>query len=170
MFTKSIFALSSFFFNLFLTEGWLLSSIVLVSAKHQHESVYKCPLRLEPCSPSYSSRLLQSPNWSFPSHTANSHWLSVLCMVCMFPSYSFHASHPPLPPLLPPCPYVCSLCLCLHCCPENRFINVIFQIPYICVSIWYLFSSFWLNSLCIIGSSFIHLIRTDSDVLLLLAG
>ena len=29
--------------------------------------------------------------------------------------------------------------------------------------------SFWLASLCIIGSSFIHLIRTDSDVFFLMA-
>ena len=36
-----------------------------------------------------------------------------------------------------------------------------FQIPYICVSILYWCFSFWLTSLCIIGSSFIHLIRTD---------
>ena len=33
-----------------------------------------------------------------------------------------------------------------------------------CVNIWYLFFSFSLTSLCIIGSRFIHLIRTDSNV------
>ena len=33
----------------------------------------------------------------------------------------------------------------------------------ICVNIRYLFFSFWLTSLCIIGSRFIHLIRTDSN-------
>ena len=33
----------------------------------------------------------------------------------------------------------------------------------ICVSILYWCFSFWLTSLCIIGSSFIHLIRTDSN-------
>ena len=41
------------------------------------------------------------------------------------------------------------------------------QIPYICVSIWYLHFSFWLTSLCIMGSSFVHLIRTDSNAFLL---
>ena len=35
--------------------------------------------------------------------------------------------------------------------------------PYICISILYLCFYFWLISLCIIGSSFIHLIRTDSN-------
>ena len=33
-----------------------------------------------------------------------------------------------------------------------------------CVSIHYSFFSFWLTSLCIIGSRFTHLIRTDSNV------
>ena len=36
-------------------------------------------------------------------------------------------------------------------------------------SILYLSFSFWLTSLCIIGSSFIHLIRTDSNVFFLMA-
>ena len=44
-----------------------------------------------------------------------------------------------------------------------------FEIPYICVSILYWCFSFWLTSLCIIGSSFIHLIRTDSNVFFLMA-
>ena len=36
-------------------------------------------------------------------------------------------------------------------------------------SILYWCVSFWLTSLCIIGSSFIHLIRTDSNVFFLMA-
>ena len=44
-----------------------------------------------------------------------------------------------------------------------------FYIPYICISILYWCFSFWLISLCIIGSSFIHLIRTDSNVFFLMA-
>ena len=39
----------------------------------------------------------------------------------------------------------------------------------ICVSIVYWCFSFWLTSLCIIGSSFIHLIRTNSNVVFLMA-
>ena len=39
-----------------------------------------------------------------------------------------------------------------------------FSIPYICASILSWCFTFWLTSLCIIGSSFIHLIRTDSNV------
>ena len=43
------------------------------------------------------------------------------------------------------------------------------KIPYKCASILYWCFSFWLTSLCIIGSSFIHLIRTDSNVFFLMA-
>jgi len=41
-----------------------------------------------------------------------------------------------------------------------------FWIPYTCVEVWYLSFSFWLTSLCIIGFTFIHLIRTDSNAFL----
>ena len=40
---------------------------------------------------------------------------------------------------------------------------------HICVSILYWCFSFWLISLCIIGSSFIHLVRTDSNIFFLMA-
>ena len=39
--------------------------------------------------------------------------------------YSLHTAHTVLPPPSP-CPKVYSLCLCLHYCPENRFISIIF--------------------------------------------
>ena len=42
-------------------------------------------------------------------------------------------------------------------------------LPYICVSILYWCFPFWLTSLCIIGSSFICLIRTDSNVFFYMA-
>ena len=44
-----------------------------------------------------------------------------------------------------------------------------FSIPYICISILYWYLSFWLTSLCIMGSSFIHLIRTDPNVFFLMS-
>ena len=68
------------FFNLFLIEGKLLYSIVLVSAKYQHESTTGIPMSppswisLPPPSQSHPSRLLESPNLSSLSHTANSQW------------------------------------------------------------------------------------------------
>ena len=43
------------------------------------------------------------------------------------------------------------------------------SLPTICISILYWCFSFWLTLLCIIGSSFIHLIRTDSNVFFLMA-
>ena len=43
---------------------------------------------LPPPTPLHHSRLLQSPGLSSVSHTANSHWLSILHMVVyMFPCY-----------------------------------------------------------------------------------
>ena len=44
-----------------------------------------------------------------------------------------------------------------------------YHLSYICVSILNWCFSFWLTSLCIIGSSFIHLIRTDSNIFFLMA-
>ena len=42
-----------------------------------------------------------------------------------------------------------------------------FQTRYICINILYWCFSFWLTSLCITHSRFIHLIRTDSNVFFL---
>ena len=81
--------------------------------------------------------------------------------------YSLKSSHPLLLPLSPK---VCSLHLCLLCCPACRIIgNIFLNSIYICINIQYLSFSFWLTSLCIIGSRFIHLIRTDSNVFLFIA-
>ena len=67
----------------------------------------------------------------------------------------------------------------LHLCPESKslfFTSVSlvaligglsippFWIPNLCTNILYFCFSLWLTSLCIIGSSFTHLIRTDSNV------
>ena len=87
-------------------------------------------------------------------------------MVYMFQCHSPKSSHP-LPLLQSP--KDCSIHQWLFCCLVYRVIVTIFLIPYICVSILYWCFSFWLTSLCIIGSSFIHLIRTDSNVFFLMA-
>ena len=51
----------------------------------------------------------------------------------LVPAYSFPS----------PCPQVHSLRLCLYSCPAPRFVRTIFlKIPFVCVSIWYLFFSF----------------------------
>ena len=115
-------------------------------------------------SPSHCSRLIQSPCLSFLRHTANSCWLSILHMVIKFTCYSFHTSHPLLtsPHVHKSVLYVCFSIAALHTNSSVSF----FYILYTCISIWYLSFSFWFTSLCIIGSRFIHLIRTDSKVFL----
>ena len=79
----------------------------------------------------------------------------------MLQCHSPKSSHP-LP--LPQSPKDCSIHQCLFCCLTYRVIIIVFLNPYICISILYWCFSFWLTSLCIIGSSFIHPIRTDSIV------
>ena len=149
-------------------------NFVLVSDIHQHGSaigIYMSPpswASLPPSTPSHPCRLSQSPCLSSLSHIANSYWLSIVhVLVCMFSFYSLHLSHP----LLPTAPHVHKsfLCLRLHCCPANTFISTIFLESNICVHIKYSFFSFWLTSLCVIGSRFVHLISTDSNVFLFMA-
>ena len=87
---------------------------------------------------------------------------------CKFSCYSFHTFHS-FPSPFPPCPYVCSLCLFLHCCPANKFISTIFlDSIYICISIRFIFLFLTYFTLYK-GSSFVHLIRTDSDAFLFMA-
>ena len=89
---------------------------------HIHTHTY--PLPLEPPShvPPHPLRSSQSTGLSSLLHTANSHWLSTY-LVYEFQCSSLKSSYPLLFPL---CPQVCSLCLCLLCCPANRFISTIF--------------------------------------------
>ena len=72
------------------------------------------------------------------------------------------------PPPSPLCPQACSLCLCLHRCLQtgHRYRLSRFHIYTLITDLRYLFFSFCLTSLYIIGFSFIHFIRTDSNVLL----
>ena len=102
------------------------------------------------------------------SHASNLDWRSISHMViCMFQCYSIKSSHPRL---LLQGPKVCSLYLCLFCCLAYRVIIAIFlNYTCMCIDILYCCFSFWLTSLCIIGSSFIHLIRTDSNAFFLIA-
>ena len=103
-----------------------------------------------------------APALSTLSHASKLDWWSVSHIIYMFQCYSLKSSHTCL---LPQCPTVCSLHLCLFCCLAYRVIITIFlNSIYICINTLYWCFSFWLTSLCIIGSSFIHLIRTDSNV------
>ena len=112
--------------------------------------------------------------WIIPVHqprsivypASNTDWRFISYMtVYMFQCHSPKSSHP-----LPQNPKVHSTHLCLFCCLAYRVIIAIFlNSIYICVSILYWCFSFWLTSLCIIGSSFTRLIRTDSNVFFLMA-
>ena len=82
----------------------------------------------------------------------------------MFQCHSPKSSHP-----LPQSPKDCSIHLCLFCCLAYRVIIIIFLNSIYMISILYWCFSFWLTSLCITGSSFIHLIRTDSNAFFLIA-
>ena len=106
--------------------------------------------------------------WVFPVHLP---WALVSCIqpglvICftldsILVSMLFSQNIPPC--LLPQSPKFYSVHLCLFFCFAYRVIVTIFlNSIYICVSILYWSLSFWLILLCIMGSSFIHLIRTDS--------
>ena len=105
-----------------------------------------------------------APSLSTQSHASNLDWKSISHMkIYMLQCYSLKSSHPHL---LPQSPKVCSLHLCLFCCLTHRviitvFLNSIYR--YICFNILYWCFPFWLISLCIIGSSFTHLIRIGSN-------
>ena len=84
--------------GLFLIEGKLLYNIDFISAIDQHELAIGVHRSLPswtsllPPTLSYPFRLLQSPGLSSPSHTANSHRLSILHMVLyMLLCYSLHS-------------------------------------------------------------------------------
>ena len=129
------------------------------------------------CSPSWTpSHLpphtipLGHPSASAPSilyHASNLDWWFISYMIFyMFQYNSPKSSHPLSLPQSPKD----SIHLCLFCCLAYRVIIAIFlNSIYICVSILYWCFYFWLTELCIIGSSFIHLIRTDSNVFFLMA-
>ena len=85
--------------------------------------------------------------------------------IYMFQCYSLNSSHPLLTPL---CPQICPFCLHLYSCPANGFISMIFlDSIYTCQ--YMIFFSFWITSLCITGSRFIHFIRTDLNVFFFMA-
>ena len=77
--------------------------------------------------------------------------------------------------IIPPSPYLTeskslfftSVSLLLSCTYGHHYLP--FQIPYISVNIQHWCFSFLPTLLCIIGSRFIHLIRTDSNEFLLIA-
>ena len=146
----------------------------------------RCHLPLHPIPLGHPS----APATSILYHTSNLDLRFVSHMIInMFQCHSPKSSHPRP---LPQSPKNCSIHLCHFCCLTYWVIIIIFlNSIYICsvqfssfqfsrsvvsnslrpheLSMLYWCFSFWLTSLCIIGSSFIHLIRTDSNVFFLMA-
>ena len=108
-----------------------------------------------------------APALSILYHALNLDWRFISHMIIyMFKCHSPKPNHP-LP--LPQSPKTV-LYICFSFAVSHKGLSLSsFCILYICVSILYWCFSFWLTSLCIIGSSFIHLIRTDSNVFFLMA-
>ena len=113
---------------------------------------------------------LVPPLWAIPVHQP---WAPCI-MHQTWTGDSFHMifymfqCHSPIsscPCPLPQCPKDCSVHLCLfllsHIQGYHYHLSKFHKYAFF---ILYCYFSFWLTSLCIIGSSFIHLIRTDSNV------
>ena len=131
-------------------------------------SVYTRPsvLCLPPTAPSHPSRSSGSTEMSSLCYAAASHLLLILYNTVYVSVtllvYPILSSSPSL------CPRVCPLHLHLHSCPANRLFratkpiyHTIFLDSIYMYYIRHLFFSFWLTSLCMIDSGFIHIITDD---------
>ena len=124
------------------------------------------PSHLRPCTISLGHPSAPAPSILY--HASNLDWRFISHVIIYM--FQCHSPKSSCPCPLPQDPKDCSIHLCLFCSLAYRVIITIFlNSIYICVSILYWCFSFWLTSLCIIGSSFIHLIRTDSNEFFLMA-
>ena len=137
----------------------------MVFAIHLHESAMGAHVLPNPEVPSHLPPHLiplgwpRAPTLSALLHALNLHWSSVLHVSMLFSQ------------IIPPSPSPTKLKslflhLCLFCCFAYRIVITVFLNSiyiyihtYIYINILYWCFSFWLTSLFIIGSSFIHLIR-----------
>ena len=123
--------------------------------------VYTCspswtPLYLPPCTIPLGHPSAPAPSIQYPASNLDRRFVSHMIWY-MFQCHSPKSSHPRP---LPQSPKDCSIHQCLFCCLAYRvFVTIFLNSIYMRILYWCF--SFWLTSLCIIGSSFIHLIRTD---------
>ena len=161
---------------------------MFISVIYQHGSLkgihmaHSSKASLPPLIPSQPSRISQSPSLSSLNYTTNSHWLSILHMLVYMYIHIYtyiyviyicicYSLYYPTLSFLPTPPMSISL-FSLPESPLHTYKQVHqhqFSRVYICINIQYLFFSIWLTSLCIIGSTFIHLKTTDSSAFFYLA-
>ena len=152
-----------------LVGGEILYNIVVVFAIRWHESAMD--LHVFPILNPPPASLPIPSLWVIPVHQP---WALVSCiqpgLVICFTLDNIHVSML-FSQIIPPSPSpIESKTSILYICVSFSVLHIglslpSFKIPYIWVSILYWCLSFWLTSLCIMGSSFIYLIRTDSNVI-----
>ena len=160
----------NFIFSFFLFFFLLYNSVLVLPYINMNlPRVYTCsrswtPLPSPPCTISLGHPSAPAPSILYPASNLDWRFISYMILY-MFQCHSPKSPHS-LP--LPQSPKDCSihLCLLLSLIQGDHYHLSKFHIY---VSILYWCFSFWITSLCIIGSSFIHLIRTDSNVFFLMA-
>ena len=131
--------------------------------------VYTCspsctPSHLPPCTIPLGHSSAPAP--SIQHHASNLDWRFISYMILhMFQYHSPKSCHSFT---LPQSPKACSIHLCLFCCLTYRVIITII-LNSIYMYYYNVLVFIFLASFCIIASSFIHLIRTDSHVFFLMA-
>ena len=139
------------FKNYFIYFNWRIITLLwrfLPFIDMSQPQVYMCPPIPSPARTSLPTLSLQivPEHWLWvPCFMHRTwHWSSILHLVIYtFQCYSLKSSHPRL---LPQSPKVCSLHLCLFCCPACRIIVTVFLNSiyiWICVSLSDLFHSVW---------------------------
>ena len=117
---------------------------------------------------SHPSGSSHAPALSTRSHASNLDWWSISHMIIyMFQCYSLKSSHLAFSHRVRKS--VLYICISFAVSHIGSSLNYHLSKFYICLNILYWCFSFWLTSLCIIGSHFIHLIRTDSNAFFLIA-
>ena len=160
-----------FYFYFFKFYFILLYNIVLVLPyiNMNLPRVYTCSRSWTPLPPPSPYRLSGSSQCTSPKHPVSC--IEPRLAICFL--YDIIHVSMPFSQIIPPSPteskrlFYTSVSLLLSRIQGYRFHLSKFHI-YVLVFLYWCFS-FWLTSLCIIGSSFIHLIRIDSNVFFLMA-
>ena len=160
-----------FFFSLFYYYYFYITVLVLPYIDMNPPRVYVSSQSWTPLPPPTPYHLSGSSPCTSPKHPVSC--IEHRLVICFLPD-SIHISMP-FSQIIPPSPspteskspLYTSVSLLLSRIQGYHYHLSTFHI-YVLVYLYWCFS-FWLTSLCIISSSFIHLIRTDSKVFFLMA-